>query len=822
MPATQDHTAKPLTCDCESCALRASDAELADALATITVVVFTNRYAKSYPRHPHNEFSRYLPIANALATHHESDAHFAPYIAPDRMGRLAKSGPTGIGAHRLLERGIHMVACVFDIDNEEAHETGEPASEEWRGEIRGKVDKLFAVHPGGYLFHTRGGCRLIYRAQFHIASADDDLAWTRQYLRACCYLAREFGVVADPACADWPRLFRLPHVVRDGKQQPEWGLPLGEPSRLAMLSPLGDNLEADIRTARELGWTAVAKKLGHAATKDGKEDVSDDALPPMGIRRQRGSAYLAKCPAAISGERGHEQTWNVVLHVVRGFALPVEIAIELISEEYNPRCSPPWSESELRHKVEDAYASNTIPWGEKLEIDHAPRFARMSHVVLANQLVCDLSTVVGPVFAEGELWSYAEDAGIYVERTESEQLRLLAKYDGVLYGSRDGDKTKYLALSSQFASGAMRFAQAAVAEPEFFADGIPGLSFSNGFVSISKDGVTLEAHAPDHRARHSYDFAYDETRSALFESFLAAIFKPDDDSRQKMQFLQEFLGLGLFGMATLFQIAAILLGAKAQNGKSSLAAIAKGAFPKGSVQSVPPQSWSREYSRAQLVGARLNIVADLPEADIFESGPVKAIISGDSIDARHPHRRPFTFEPRAAHLFAANSLPGTRDFTYGFWRRFIIISFNRRFDEQDPDREEGIAARILETELPGIVSWMVQGAQRALARGRYEPPASSLAAMDEWRTRADAVALYCEDCGVKASAQEADWIRASELHRLFREWCGESGFRPVSTRKFKDRMELLGYQQKSRSDANYWMVEVEHLASAGGRFRAVR
>jgi len=70
---------------------------------------------------------------------------------------------------------------------------------------------------------------------------------------------------------------------------------------------------------------------------------------------ERVIAYLAKCDPAISGQGGHDQTFGVICRVGPGFNLAPDVAYRLVSEHYNPRCQPCWSEAELRHKVEDAY-----------------------------------------------------------------------------------------------------------------------------------------------------------------------------------------------------------------------------------------------------------------------------------------------------------------------------------------------------------------------------------------------------------------------------------------------------------------------------------
>lgn len=68
----------------------------------------------------------------------------------------------------------------------------------------------------------------------------------------------------------------------------------------------------------------------------------------------RAAAYLGTVDPAISGQGGHDATFRPAVALVHGFQLSAEDAFALLRDVYNPRCRPPWSEKELRHKVEDA------------------------------------------------------------------------------------------------------------------------------------------------------------------------------------------------------------------------------------------------------------------------------------------------------------------------------------------------------------------------------------------------------------------------------------------------------------------------------------
>src|ERR1035438_3065434 len=68
---------------------------------------------------------------------------------------------------------------------------------------------------------------------------------------------------------------------------------------------------------------------------------------------ERARRYIARCPVAISGQRGHDATFHVAAVLWNGFGLSEADTLTLLSE-YNQRCVPPWSEAELVHKARSA------------------------------------------------------------------------------------------------------------------------------------------------------------------------------------------------------------------------------------------------------------------------------------------------------------------------------------------------------------------------------------------------------------------------------------------------------------------------------------
>jgi hypothetical protein len=74
---------------------------------------------------------------------------------------------------------------------------------------------------------------------------------------------------------------------------------------------------------------------------------------------ERARRYLACCDPAISGSDGHDTTFRIACALFHGFCVSPEEAYQLLREFYNPRCEPPWNDTDLRHKVAGACAAPT-------------------------------------------------------------------------------------------------------------------------------------------------------------------------------------------------------------------------------------------------------------------------------------------------------------------------------------------------------------------------------------------------------------------------------------------------------------------------------
>ena len=138
---------------------------------------------------------------------------------PHRLG-------TDPPAYARVPGGVPLAVYLWDLDCAQSHRAlggtaAVAADDAWWQALRPRLEALLAAHPGGYIYRTRGGLRIVYQlsAPHVIVDGAGELAWKRLYLSRLAYLARRFELVCDPSISDWPRVIRLPHVTRDGRRQ---------------------------------------------------------------------------------------------------------------------------------------------------------------------------------------------------------------------------------------------------------------------------------------------------------------------------------------------------------------------------------------------------------------------------------------------------------------------------------------------------------------------------------------------------------------------------------------------------------------------------
>lgn len=328
----------------------------------------------------------------------------------------------------------------------------------------------------------------------------------------------------------------------------------------------------------------------------------------------------------------------------------------------------------------------------------------------------------------------------------------------------------------------------------------PNLNFlcmQNGTLNLAT--YELEAHSPEHHLRTRLDVPWDSSAECpKFFAYLDGVFQPDADKAEKIAFVQQWLGY-LLTPDTSLQKMLWLVGAGA-NGKSVLLSVVNALVGEANISHAMLDTFHLAHVRAELDGKLVNIAGEMAADSMINDGYVKAIVAGDTIEASRKYKPSVSFRPFARLMAATNNLPRTNDLTHGFFRRTVILSFNRRFtaEEQNPS----LVSELLE-ELPGILAWAVEGLRTLRQQGRFTIPASSDAALEQYRVEANPVQLFANECLVSSPSGRA---QSRDLLAVHREWCRQYGFNCRNVSTFGRALGELGFEQGRSNGTRYWRV----------------
>lgn len=128
------------------------------------------------------------------------------------------------------------------------------------------------------------------------------------------------------------------------------------PHRQSAIEMLPTNLvSVPVERLTEVANLAPAEALGILGQNNGKSKPRHQYQTSTIVKRAR--SYILKMPGAVQGENGSKNAFDVARELTRGFALSIDDALPIM-QEWNLHCSPPWSESELLHKLQDAAKSS--------------------------------------------------------------------------------------------------------------------------------------------------------------------------------------------------------------------------------------------------------------------------------------------------------------------------------------------------------------------------------------------------------------------------------------------------------------------------------
>lgn len=320
------------------------------------------------------------------------------------------------------------------------------------------------------------------------------------------------------------------------------------------------------------------------------------------------------------------------------------------------------------------------------------------------------------------------------------------------------------------------------------------LNVRNGLLELQE--FRLMEHSPNIYSSIQLSVSYNpQARCPRWEQMMQEVFWGD---RGKIQTLQEFFGLCLT-RETKYEKALFCLGDGA-NGKSVILHVLQQLLGTENYSAVMLENLQNLHYLADLFGKLANISLETNAKSSVYDSVFKAIVSGDPISADAKYKKPIKFKPICKLVFALNSMPRVDDKTDAFFRRMLMLRFDRQFAEAEQDKN---LKSKLEAELDGIFLWSLEGLKRLRERGHFELTASMEADIRDYRKQNNNVILFVEDaCDLSADYR----VKKDDLYIAYREWCEANGCHSLSKIHFgKDlQKQYPGISEERDAHGRYW------------------
>ena len=206
------------------------------------------------------------------------------------------------------------------------------------------------------------------------------------------------------------------------------------------------------------------------------------------------------------------------------------------------------------------------------------------------------------------------------------------------------------------------------------------INFQNGLLDLNT--LDLIPHTPEHKTVTQFPvewkpLEYTATNCDKSKTCQLLTELVNDNS---LFTIMEAIGSIYHNDSPQMQTGFILTGA-GSNGKSTLLKIVEMMIGK---ENICNTDWgdfeTKPYSAHSLVGKSLTLNEDFTNSSKL-GGVVKHAVTGGTINARQIYERAFDFIPQATWIMACNDLPHSSDTSYGFYRRWFIISFPNCFEK---------------------------------------------------------------------------------------------------------------------------------------------
>jgi len=239
-----------------------------------------------------------------------------------------------------------------------------------------------------------------------------------------------------------------------------------------------------------------------------------------------------------------------------------------------------------------------------------------------------------------------------------------------------------------------------------------------------------------------------------------------------------------------------------ENGKSVCLSYIESLLGKDNVTHIPLQKIaSDKHMSADLDGKSANVFSDLEKNELRHTGEIKNIVSGEGLQVQKKYQDPFTLYPVCKLMFSCNRFPKSFDQSQGFFRRWIIVKWERNF-ENDPQRIPYLREKLEDNKIEKnlVFSNLVAIANKLNKVGRFTHNKEWRTIQKEWNENANPIDAFASNCIIDSDGNKTK----RDTYQFYKDFCLEKGENPFGLGQFGKQFSEY-YDEDRDNKTRVWL-----------------
>jgi putative DNA primase/helicase len=245
---------------------------------------------------------------------------------------------------------------------------------------------------------------------------------------------------------------------------------------------------------------------------------------------------------------------------------------------------------------------------------------------------------------------------------------------------------------------------------------------------------------------------------------------------------------------------AFMLVGNGRNGKSTFLRLVKEVLGEENVVGLALQDICLyHFAASELYHKLSNIFPDIPTKPIGYAGWFKVLTGEDTVSAPRKFRESIYFKNYAKLLFSANELPQVEDMSEAFWRRWIVLEFPNRFEDNPTFFEENFPEEVIEKIIAlGLLAFVNVYKSRT-----FSIKGSEADFKEKWLRNANSIYAYVKDGeeNKRLTLEKEAYTPTDQLYQDYVNWCEENDLEAQTKNLFTRELErLFGVAKKQKKE----------------------